>query len=91
MLKYVDQKIIITDEDGLVEKLSFTVKHFNKLNIDNNIILIIVNKFKENYRYSYIINKLRIFYWTRCNTIEEFNSILETRLKQNMSFTELVK
>lgn len=90
MLKYVEGKLTVTDEQKLSDKLSWSVKHFNNLDLDNPLVGQVLERFKNVHRIVYIIQKLKVFYWTRCDTISEFNEFIGQRLKENITLEKLV-
>lgn len=88
MLKYVNNSLIIIDVDEFNNKLKFSVKHFNKLPNNNIYILQIIKKFNNEYTYRYIMSKLKVFYWTKCETINKLEQLLKQKLEKDISFED---
>lgn len=89
MLKYVEGKLIVTNEEKLNKKLSWSVKHFNKLNLKNKLVGQVLEKYKNIHSIVYIIQKLKVFYW-KCDDINEFNKTIGQRLKKNIDLEKLI-
>lgn len=86
MLKFVDEDLVVIDGESLKKKLNFTVKHYNKLPNNNKYIKQVVDKFHSQYSYRYIVEKMKVFYWTSCETEIELEQELKNRLNANLTF-----
>ncbi len=89
MLAFKNGELQITNEEALGRWLSNPQpKHFNVLDFQNEYVQRSIEKFPEKDPLL-VYNYLRMFYWTSCNTLEDFVKEIENRLKQIDDIEEL--
>lgn len=66
----------------LSKNTNYKTKHYKKLDICNSVVQAII-KNNANTDSEIIIQKLKLFYWKKCDNIEQFEEIIKHQLKNN--------
>jgi histone deacetylase complex regulatory component SIN3 len=90
--------LICYDENGqlkVIDKVAFRdwlnkpeLKHNSKLNYENECVQMVIKKF-TNVDPLKLYNYLRMFYWTKCTNIIQFEKIIKNKLDEINNIEEL--
>jgi hypothetical protein len=80
-------------EEKYKERLNRSnIRHYNSLDIESSIIQEIINS-EENagYDINYIIQNLKMYYWTNFNSLEELENNIKDKFKRYKNIDKLIK
>lgn len=90
MLCYNNEQLTIRDEIGFSNwSKPPRLKHMDKLNYENEHVQQTIKRFFNTDPFK-IYNYIRMFYWSKCNNINEFNEKIKIKLGGIENIEELL-
>jgi hypothetical protein len=90
LLGYFDGELKVIDEKKFNSWLNYDVKHRNSLNMNNEVVQKVFNKFNNENRFT-LYCYLRQYYWGYCDTLEEFENDINEKINDLQNIRELFK
>ena len=88
MLNCVEGKLEITDQEQFNSWLNYDIKHYNPLDMKNSVVQKVFNKFQDEDTFK-LYSWLRMYYWTRFDTLEEFENDINEKINNLNSIQDL--
>lgn len=80
-----EKESISFDQEKYFKRRRFDVRHYKSLDLADELIQNIIELNYEKYNICYIIQMLKLFYWTNCNDMEDYTYIIKERMNQGIT------
>jgi hypothetical protein len=90
LLSYTKERLEATNEEKFNSWLNYDIKHYNSLDMQNPVVKKVFDKFQDKDTFT-LYSYLRIYYWTRFDTLEEFENDMNEKLNSLNNIRDLFK